>query len=79
MPEITTLPPKTDQHWKDVATGKINHPWESLALKIMMTRIVNATKADPSPATVEKCAGEIHDFFEKNMKTAQHDLAAILV
>ncbi len=76
MPEITSIPPKTDQRWKDVATGKLSRPWESLALKIMMTRITNTTKADPS--SIDKCAEEIHDFFEKNIKTAQHDLSAIL-
>lgn len=77
MAEITSLPPKTDQHWRDVATGKISKPWEMLALKILMTRITTSTAADPSPANVDKCAAEIHDFFEKNMKLAQKDLAGI--
>jgi hypothetical protein len=77
MAEITVLPPATDQRWRDIATGKIVKPWNMLALKIMMTRIANSTKADPSPANVDKCAQEIRAFFEKNMKLAQQDLAAV--
>jgi hypothetical protein len=43
----------------------------------MITRIVNASHADPSPTNVQKGAEEIHAFFEKNMKIAQADLQTI--
>ena len=72
------MPAKTAQVWQDVATGKIAKPWESLALKIMMTRITAETKRDPTPATIQKCAEEIYSFFEKNIKIAQNDLAGIV-
>jgi hypothetical protein len=77
MSELT-VPPKTASCWRDIATGKIVKPWEALALKIMMMRISNTVKADPSAANVDKCAGEIYEFFVKNQKIAQKDIASIL-
>jgi hypothetical protein len=78
MSETTTLPPSTDPRWQGVATGKIKREWSNLAMKILMTRIQRHTASDPSPASVQQCAGEIHAFFQKNFKIAQDDLAAIL-
>ena len=78
MSGVTALPPRTDPHWKDLATGKINRPWSNLAMKIMMSRILRETSADPSSATVMKCADEIYMFFQKNIQIAQADLAAAL-
>ena len=77
MPKIITLPPITDPRWHDLATGKISQPWQMLALKIMLAHVVNATKADPSPANIQKNATEIRAFFEKNIKMAKKDLATI--
>ena len=74
---VSSIPPKTDQIWRDIATGKVSKPWQMLALKIMLTRIANVTKTDSSPATLDKAAEEIHDFFEKNMALAQADLTAL--
>ena len=48
-----------------------------LAVKLMMQRIRTEMQANPSPANAMKCAGEIHDFFEKNQKIAGADLAEI--
>jgi hypothetical protein len=78
MSEMITPPPSTDPHWQSVATGKINRPWSALGMKIMMMRIQRDTASDPSAANIQKCAGEIHTFFQKNWKIAQDDLAAIL-
>lgn len=72
------LPPPSAACWRDAATGKTSKPWQMLALKIMMTRLVSSTKTDPSPANVEKCAKELYDFFEKNGKLAQADLSALV-
>ncbi len=77
MAEITSLPPKSDPRWRDIATGKLTKPWQSLALKIMITRIGSSVKADPSDANTQKGADEIYDFFAKNMKIAQADLQSI--
>lgn len=77
MSEITALPPASDPRWKNLVTGNMSKPLAMLALKIMMTRILNSTKADPSPANVDKNIQEVRSFFEKNMQLAQQDLATI--
>jgi hypothetical protein len=77
MSEVVALPPSTDPCWRAVALGKINRPWTSLAMKIMMTRILRETASDPSNANVQRCAKEIYSFFEKNTKLAAADLSAI--
>jgi hypothetical protein len=74
---MNVLPSRLDPRWRDVATGKLGGNWRLLAVKLMMQRIRTATHADPSPANVMKCAGEIHDFFEKNQKIAGADLAEL--
>jgi hypothetical protein len=71
------LPARTDACWRDVATGKISRTWTTLAMKILMTRVLRETSVDPSPTNVQRCANEIHSFFEKNAKIAQGDLAMI--
>ena len=74
---MIALPSRLDPRWRDVAVGKLGRNWRLLAVKIMMQRIRTATQADPSTANVVKCAGEIHDFFEKNQKIAGADLDEI--
>jgi len=71
------LPARNDPRWRDVATGRISRPWNTLAMKIMMTRILRETGTDPSVSNVGRCSDEIYAFFEKNLKIAQADLALI--
>jgi hypothetical protein len=78
MSDLIALPPSTDARWLRVAEGKITRPWSNLAMKILMTRVLRETARDPSSTNVQKCAGEIHAFFQKNMKIASDDLAAVL-
>jgi hypothetical protein len=74
---LSPIPSRLDPRWRDVASGKINPRWQNLAVKMMMMRILNTTKADPSPMTVAKCAAEVHGFFTGNSAAAAADLAAI--
>lgn len=69
------LPARNDPRWRDVATGRINRPWNTLAMRIMMTRILRETSGDLG--STSRCADEIFSFFEKNHKIAQADLALI--
>ncbi len=78
MSAILAVPSVTDRRWRDVATGKINRPWSSLAMRILMTRILRETAQDSSMSNVQRCAGELQAFFVKNANIAQTDLAAIL-
>jgi NAD(P)H-dependent FMN reductase len=74
---MSVLPSRLDPRWRDVALGKLGGNWHMLAVKLMMQRIRSEMQADPSPGNVAKCAGAVHDFFEKNQKIAGADLAEI--
>lgn len=71
------IPPVTDPRWRDLVTGKIVKPWHMLALKILMIRINNSTRFDPSPSNVDRCVWELHSFFERNIRVAELDLMAV--
>ncbi len=72
------VPPASDPRWAAVATGRLTRPWESLAFKIMITRIVRSTADDASPANVGECVQQLRDFFLRNPKVADVDLKKIL-
>lgn len=74
---MNVLPSRLDPRWRDVASGKRGGNWHMLAVKLMMQRVRTEMQTDPSPANAMKCAGEIHDFFEKNQKIAESDLNEI--
>jgi hypothetical protein len=74
---MNVLPSRLDPRWRDIAVGKLGGNWHMLAVKLMMQRIRSEVHADPSSANITKCAGEIHNFFEKNQKIAGADLAEI--
>lgn len=76
--ETLTLPPATDRRWRDLVLGVNTTPPKLLALKFMLTRITLAAKKDPSPASVQAAVHELHDFFQKNPKIVQADIAALL-
>jgi hypothetical protein len=74
---MNVLPSRLDPRWRDIAVGKLGGNWHMLAVKLMMQRIRSEVHADPSSANITKCAGEIHNFFEKNQKIAGADLDQI--
>lgn len=75
--EITNIPIKV---WTDLLTGKINHEFEFLAMKILLARLRSTLNHDSSPAAVQKCIGELKAMFIKfgHLPVAQRDLAKIL-
>jgi hypothetical protein len=74
---MSVLPSRLDPRWREIALGKLGGNWHMLAVKLMMQRIRSEVHADPSSANITKCAGEIHNFFEKNQKIAGADLDEI--
>jgi len=74
---MNVLPSRLDPRWREIALGKLGGNWHMLAVKLMMQRIRSEVHADPSSANITKCAGEIHNFFEKNQKIAGADLDEI--
>ena len=74
---MSGVPPRTHPNWNAAASGQIKRPWSTLAVKIMMTRIVSDAASDPSPAHVQKLGDEIYAFFQKNERIAAQDLKAL--
>ena len=74
---MNVLPSRLDSRWREVAIGKRGGNWHMLAVKLMMQRVRTEMQADSSPANATKCAGQIHDFFEKNLRIAEADLNEI--
>jgi hypothetical protein len=77
MTDHIELPPPSDPCWANIATGRQSRPWQSLEVKLRLARAKASTKNDSSPANVEFCAKEIHDWFQANRDKACQDLIAI--
>jgi len=71
------LPPKADPRWRNLVAGTTPATPKLLALKFMLSRIVLATKKDPSPTTIQKGIDELYEFFQKNPRMVEADSAAL--
>jgi hypothetical protein len=74
-----TLPPSSDQVWKDILLGKTRYNFEFLALKILLGRLIMQVEANPSPGTLQKCADEMANLLAKNahLPSAKRDIQKI--
>lgn len=74
------LPSNTDQIWKDILQHKVKYDFEFLALNIMLGRLFLEIERDSSPATLQKCASEMHNLLDKNahLPSAKRDIQKIL-
>ena len=71
------IPPKTRREWRTLLTEDKQYPFKFLALKFFMNRLKMELKNDKSPASVERCAAELHAFAVKHEKFAGPDLALV--
>ncbi len=71
------IPPKSNIKWKDLVCGKTKFSFDSLALRILMGRVLQSTKNDMSPQNIDKSISELYDFFVKNEKIVNKDLEKI--
>jgi hypothetical protein len=71
------LPPVSHAKWKELVTGKKSYQFQSLGIKIMMSRILISTSRDQSPQNVDRCIQEVYNYFTKNEKGSQKDLEQI--
>jgi hypothetical protein len=74
------VPLSTDKIWGDILQHKIKFDFDFLALNIMLGRLFLEVERDPSPATLQKCASQMHDLLAKNahLPSAKRDLQKIL-
>ncbi len=75
------VPNATHVAWKDVLSGKTKYPLEFLAAKILLGRLTLRVKNDPSPATLQACAQELHNLYAQNadLPNVQNDLKHIFL
>ncbi|MBN1648084.1 MAG: hypothetical protein JW874_08630 [Spirochaetales bacterium] len=74
------IPASSDVRWQKVIRGDKAYDFTLLGTKIIVGRLAVVYKLDPKEATMEKCVGDLVNFFEKNkeMPKARTDLAQIL-
>ncbi len=74
------VPPVTDQIWKDILLGDKKFKFEFLGLKILLGRLMNQIRKNPSQENIDECAAELHNLFAKNTRLprVKRDLQKIL-
>jgi hypothetical protein len=71
------VPAVNHPKWKELVLGKGQYQFQSLAAKILLSRILNSVKNDMSEANISKCVKEVYEFFVKNEAIAQGDIQKI--
>lgn len=71
------IPPINHPKWKELVTGAKKYEFQSLGVKIMMSRVLLHTSKDLSPDNIKKSIEEVHSFFTKNEAHNQKDLQLI--
>jgi hypothetical protein len=63
----------------DLVLGNINIDFDFLALKIMLSRLRQRVKMEPSPTTIQGCVNELQSFFVKfgHLPKTQQDMEKI--
>jgi hypothetical protein len=74
-----SLPSPTDPIWSDLVSGRAEIPFEFLAAKMLIVRLRMAMHEDSSPASVVRCALQLHQLYADNsaLPSAQRDIARL--
>jgi hypothetical protein len=74
-----TVPAPTDPVWRDILLGNVSFTFESLALKILLSRLMLEIKYDKSDEILNKTTKQLHNFFVENvpLESVKRDLAKI--
>lgn len=62
-----SLPPAHHPVWRNLVTGKIQHPLKFMAAKILLGRLIRKTETDPSPDNIRNCCEQIRGIYEKHL------------
>lgn len=69
------IPPKEDPRWKDLLTGKTNHPFKVASAGMCVAR--NQRHVLQDPAQMAQGVAEVHAFFEKFERILADDLQVL--
>jgi hypothetical protein len=67
------IPPTTDHRWRQLVSGWQKYPFESLAARMLITRLRLKT-VQGNESSIQEAIGLAHAFFEKNEATTTTDL-----
>jgi len=73
------VPPVSHPAWRDIVSDKTRYQYEFLATKLVLGYLTTQVIRDPSPGTIQRCIGELHNIFARNadLPSVQHDLRQI--
>jgi hypothetical protein len=71
------IPQKTDEKWKLLVTGRIEHDFKAVPAGLMLSMIKRQIKGDNSDAAIDMCINKIYDFFQRFESILQEDINAI--
>jgi len=77
MSSTIQFPTKSDPRWTLLVTNGTNRPIKVLAVKLMLMRMSQDVKRDPSLTTISKNIDELFGFFSKNAKMVEADTATL--
>ena len=74
-----TVPVPTDPVWRNILLGNVTFTFESLALKILLSRLMLEIKYDDSEEILNKTSTQLHNFFVENvpLESVKRDLAKL--
>lgn len=67
------LPARSDPRWTALTQAEHTPPVQLLALKLLLTRVGQDVKRDPSVATVNRASDELYEFFVRNAQMVAGD------
>lgn len=70
------IPPETDHRWRQLVSGWQKFPLESLAARLLITRLRLKTLHGDEPS-IHEAIKVAHAFFEKNEATTAADLTLL--
>ncbi len=71
------LPQKTDEKWKLLVTGKIEHNFKCVPAGLMLSRVKRDILRDDSDGNIIKHIEEAYVFFQRYESILQDDIKAI--
>ncbi len=71
------LPPKTDNRWQSLVTGKKQYKLQAVPASMLLSRVIRSTQHDGSQENIQRCVDEAYDFFIRYEAILDNDIKTI--
>jgi hypothetical protein len=71
------VPLKTNEKWKSLVTGQVNHSFKCVPAGLMLSRLIRESKKDYSLPNINKLIDEAYSFFLKYESILGDDIKEI--